>query len=163
MLVDPASSSVLWIGLGYFGTGVISAIFPWVNAELLVASIPAVATGRTAATGLMLMATAGHMTGKAFIYWTSRGGSRALQPRIERAVARWSEKLRTHPRQVVLLLLVASTVGVPPFYVMTLVAGALRVNFLIFLVTGTIGQLIRFSVVLMLSGSVIDAVRALLA
>jgi membrane protein YqaA with SNARE-associated domain len=162
MLADPASSSILWIGLGYFGTGIISAILPWVNSELLVASIPAVAMSRTVATNLMLMVTAGHMTGKTFIYWTSRAGSRILQPRIERAVSRWSEKLRTRPRRAVLLLLVASTVGLPPFYVMTLVAGALRVNFVIFIVTGTVGQLIRFSAVLMLSGSVIDAVRALI-
>jgi membrane protein YqaA with SNARE-associated domain len=42
------------------------------------------------------------------------------------------------------LVFVSSLAGIPPFYVMSLVAGALRMNFMLYLATSTAGRLLRF-------------------
>ena len=43
-----------------------------------------------------------------------------------------------------LLVLVSSAIGVPPFFLVTLAAGAVGVNFRRFVIAGTIGRLMRF-------------------
>lgn len=48
------------------------------------------------------------------------------------------------------LVLVSSTVGLPQFYVMSLVAGALRMNFTLFLAVGTVGRLLRFGTLVLI-------------
>jgi len=138
------SDGLLWMILGYFGLAVASAVFPWVNAEVIVLSLPAVAPSKTALVILLLVATAGQMTGKCFLYWASRKGNRVLRGRAGEILAKWRERLEAKPSKAVALVLVSSTVGLPPFYLMTLLAGALKMNFLTFLAAGTTGRLVRF-------------------
>lgn len=156
--MNTESVGLTWIGLGYFATGILSAVFPWVNSEVLVASMWAVTESQPLLIGLMVTATTGHMIGKSCIYWTSRGGSRVLPPRVARGVTRWSALLQAHPRKAGLLVLLASTVGVPPFYVVTLVFGTLRMPFVLYATAGSAGRLIRYTAVLALSRAVIPGV-----
>lgn len=139
-----AASGLVWISLGYFGLAVASAIFPWVNAEVLVLSLPAVAPSRTALFVLLLVATAGQMTGKCVLYWAGRKGNTVLRGRAGEALTKWRQRLEARPSRAVALVLVSSVVGLPPFYLMTLVAGALKMNFLTYLTAGTAGRLVRF-------------------
>ena len=139
-----AADGLLWMILGYFGLTVASAVFPWVNAELIVLSLPAVAPSKTALLVLLLVATAGQMTGKCFLYWASRKGNRVLKGRAGEILTKWRERLEAKPSKAVALVLVSSIVGLPPFYLMTLLAGALKMNFLTFLTAGTAGRLVRF-------------------
>jgi membrane protein YqaA with SNARE-associated domain len=143
-------SGLPWLVLSYYGLAVASAVFPWINAEVLVLSLPAVAPSRPALILLVLIATAGQMTGKCFLYWAGRKGKGALPGRAGKALMRWTERLEARPSRAVALVLVSSVVGLPPFYVMTLLAGALRMNFLVYLMAGTTGRLVRFGVLVML-------------
>jgi membrane protein YqaA with SNARE-associated domain len=137
-------SGLSWMALSYFALAVASAIFPWVNAEVIVLSLPSIAPSKAALVLLVLTATAGQMTGKCFLYWAGRKGNRVLPGRAGKALTRWQERLESRPTRAVILVLVSSIVGLPPFYVMTLLAGALRMNFLVYLTAGTTGRLVRF-------------------
>ena len=139
-----ASASLGWICLWCFGLAVASAVFPWVNAELIVISLPSFASSRAALVVLLLVATAGHMTGKCVLYWAGRKGDRVLPERAGRAVLKWRGRLEARPSRAAVLVLLSSVTGLPPFYVMTIVAGALRMNFPLYLAAGTAGRLLRF-------------------
>jgi membrane protein YqaA with SNARE-associated domain len=130
--------------LGCFGLTFVSAILPWVNAEIIVLSLPLLAPSPGALAGLVLVATAGQMTGKCLVYGAGRKGGRFIPERARAATRRWGDLLRANPRRTVFLLLASSVVGVPPFYVMSLVAGALEMRFSVFLIAGTVGRLARF-------------------
>jgi len=133
-----------WMTLCYFGLAVVSAVFPWVNAEIIVLSIPAVAPSKTVLLVLVLIATAGQMTGKCILYWAGRNGNKVLRGRAGQALAKWRDRLESRPTRAIALVLVSSLVGLPPFYLVTLVAGATKMNFLTFLTAGTVGRLVRF-------------------
>src|SRR5262245_38387003 len=114
--------------LSYFGLTVASAVFPWVNAEVIVLSLPAIAPSKAILALLVLTATAGQMTGKCFLYWAGRKGKGVLPGRAGQALTRWRERLEARPSKAVALVLISSIVGLPPFYLMTILAGALRMN-----------------------------------
>lgn len=143
-------SGLPWLVLSYFGLAVASAVFPWVNAEVIVLSLPAVAPSRAALVLLVLIATAGQMTGKCFLYWAGRKGNKVLPGRAGKVLIKWRDRLEARPSKAVALVLISSVVGLPPFYLMTLLAGALRMNFLVYLTAGTAGRLVRFGVLVML-------------
>ena len=93
---------------------------------------------------LVIVATAGQMVGKSVLYWTSRETTCLPSPPIASALERWRRRLVTHPSNAVTLVLVSSIVGIPPFYLVTMAAGTLRVDFGRFFAAGTVGRLVRF-------------------
>jgi membrane protein YqaA with SNARE-associated domain len=139
-----ASMGFKWVVLGCFGLTVASAVFPWLNAELIVLSLPAFATSRSALVLLVLVATAGQMTGKCVVYWTGRKGDRIVSGRAGQTLSKWRERLEKRPARALALVLVSSMTGLPPFYIMTLVAGTMKMSFPRYLVAGATGRLVRF-------------------
>ena len=133
-----------WMGLSYFGLTVVSAMFPWVSAEVIVLSLPAVAPSKASLLFLLLTVTAGQMTGKSILYWAGRNGNKVVGGRAGQALSKWRLHLEARPSKAVALVLVSAVVGLPPFYLMTLLAGALRMNFLTYLAAGTAGRFVRF-------------------
>ena len=47
------------------------------------------------------------------------------------------------------IVLTSSIVGVPPFYVTTVLAGALRMSFARWLIVGSMGRLVRFGAIVL--------------
>lgn len=137
-------SGLVWACAGCFALTVVSAIVPWVNAEVIVLSLPALAPSRAGLALLVLVATAGQMTGKLAVYWAGRGGSAAPSARVARALDRWRPRLAGSPRRAAAFVVLSSASGIPPFYVTTLLAGALRMELAPFMAAGTCGRLIRF-------------------
>lgn len=133
-----------WVALACFALTIASAVLPWLNAEVIVLALPAVAHSRSALIALVLIAVAGQMTGKSFVYWAGLKGGRTASPRIARALERWRTRLTRRPSSPTTIVLLSSLVGLPPFFIITAVAGALRLNFPRFLAAGTAGRLIRF-------------------
>lgn len=134
---------------GAYGAFVASAVVPWVNAEILLLSMMPFVRSWADAAVLVVVATTGQITGKIGIYWlgrvagsTGRGGSRRLG-----AVERWHGRMTRRPGSAASLLFLSATVGVPPFYVLTALAGVLRVRFVVFLVAGTVGRLLHFGLI----------------
>ncbi len=133
-----------WTEPACLGLAVLSAIIPWFNVEILVLALPAVARSSLHLSGLVLLVTLGQMLGKCVVYWTSRSGRAVASPRISRALERWRGRFARRPWSPVALVLASSAIGVPPFYLVTIAAGALEVDFVRFAAAGTLGRLIRF-------------------
>lgn len=125
----------------------VSAIVPWVNAEVLVLTLPAVAHSRAGLAGLVLLVAAGQMAGKCIVYFAGSRGARIGSGRLADRVTTWQARASASPRHAIALVAISSTVGLPPFYVMSAIAGAVRVNFAWFLAAGTLGRLVRFGAI----------------
>lgn len=126
------------------GLTTVSAIVPWVNAEVIVLSLPAVARSTPALVALVGVATLGQMAGKSVVYWAARRGVRAPSASMQARLDGWRVRLEHRRFALPALVFVSSVVGMPPFYLITLLAGALGMNFPLYLAAGTAGRLVRF-------------------
>ena len=134
-----------WMAGGCYILALVSALVPWVNAEVLMLAALPFARSPLHLALLVALMTLGQMTGKSAMYWCSRRA--ALRPtlRMRDAMARWKARLDRHPRSALGLVLVSAAVGIPPFYMVSIVAGALNIAFGRFLVVGTFGRLVHFA------------------
>ena len=133
--------------LGYYGLAILSAVAPWMNAEVLMISAIPMAGSRSALAVLVLAVSAGQMTGKGVMYWISRRSTRARSPRVQEAIDRWQVRLRHRPTTALAITFVSALVGIPPFFVVSMAAGALQVAFGRFIAVGAAGRLMHFAIV----------------
>ncbi len=130
-----------------FGSGLI----PIFNAELFLVAVSTWAVSSVAPLPLIVaLAAAGQMSAKIILYYSARGvlekATGRRQARIERArlkLARWRQR-------PIWYLLISSTFGLPPFFIISLLAGALKIRLRTFLVIGTLGRVLRFGVIVAL-------------
>ena len=129
-LVGRAMFSNLWsAALAYYGAAIVSAVVPWVNAELLMISAIPLADSRGALAALVVAVSAGQMTGKTFMYWASRKSHASV---YADGAARG--------RSVACAIAAESPIGpcgrfcqrarwLSPFFIVSVAAGALGVEF----------------------------------
>jgi membrane protein YqaA with SNARE-associated domain len=132
------------MNLWCFVLSIVSALVPWVNGEVLLLSLTALARTPSDLVCLVLMASAGQMVGKCGLYWAGRGVIPLQSDRIRTTLARWKERFEKSPSRLLALVFVSSTLGIPPFYAVTILAGAFRVRFGPFIGVGLCGRLVRF-------------------
>ena len=131
-----------------FAAAIVSALLPWVNAELMLLAVAAPLTSLSELSGVVLAVTAGQVIGKSGIYWVARRTSpTTLNGRIGKAVDRWRVACDSRHRSTQTMMTLSAVFGLPPFYVTTLAAGALRVDFVRFLAAAVVGRLVHFSAV----------------
>jgi membrane protein YqaA with SNARE-associated domain len=140
-------SNLGWIAASCYALAVASALMPWVNAEVLTLSAAPLAGSPIQMAGLVAIVTLGQMTGKTAMYCVSRRATRPRSARLQQAIDRWGMQLQRHPRSAMGIILASSTLGVPPFYLVAVAAGALKIGLGQFLAIGTFGRLIHFAVV----------------
>ncbi len=124
---------------------VLSGLVPVVNGELYLIAAIVVADDPVVALVLAVIVALGQMIAKIGLYYAARGAtelgrSTRLGAKLERAqllARRWQGKPLT-------LLFVSAVTGLPPFYLVSLLAGLLRIRFGTFLLLGIIGRVIRF-------------------
>jgi membrane protein YqaA with SNARE-associated domain len=149
----------VWLYAGYFLLSVVSAVFPWVNTEILVLSMSALARTPLALVLVVLVGTAGQMAGKSVLYWTGRGTLHLRLRRITRAAESWHERLKKYRWGPYTLVFLSASVGIPPFYVMTVAAGALKIPFVPFVLLCSAGCILRFSLLVFVPRLVIGLFR----
>ncbi len=143
------SPDALVVRLGYplaaFVYCVGSGFVPILNAEVFLVGIAALAP-HDALPGVVVLAAAGQMVAKAGMYLGGRGVVRLPKGRRREEIAAWQARVERW-RSKDLLILVSASVGLPPLFVMSVLAGTLRFPFVRFLVAGFLGRLLRFGVV----------------
>jgi membrane protein YqaA with SNARE-associated domain len=144
-VTGPELPSIWWIASGCYAIAVVSAIVPWVNAEVVMLSAAPLARTQVQLAALVALVTLGQRTGKSIMYWISRKAARPRAPRVQQAIDRWQERFQRHPGSALGVMAISSTVGLPPFYVVAIAAGALHVPFGRFLAVGTAGRLVHFA------------------
>jgi membrane protein YqaA with SNARE-associated domain len=130
--------------LGCFLLSIVSALVPWVNGEVVLLSLAALARSPADLATLVLLTSAGQMAGKCALYWAGRGVVPLCSDHAGRMVRVWKERFEQVPSRHLALVFVSSALSIPPFYVITLLAGAFRVRFGPFFVVGACGRLLRF-------------------
>ncbi len=132
------------------GVCLVSAWVPVVNAE---AYLGAVATQEVVAWwALALAAAAGQMLGKVGFFllgrqslswgWLTRKMARA---RVDRWVDRMTRAADARPTAAWAVVLTSAAVGLPPFAVISFLAGQVRVSLTAFVLLGTVGRFARFA------------------
>lgn len=137
--------SLLAVWLTTLGVAVASAIIPVINIELYLIGAAALAP-KGMAVPLVLAATVGQMVGKVVMYFAATGAVKLPGKRLQVALEGMNTALRNRPRSSGALIFASAAAGVPPFFVMAVAAGAARMNLVSFVVFGTLGRLVRFSV-----------------
>jgi membrane protein YqaA with SNARE-associated domain len=125
--------------------GVISGFIPVVNLEVYLVWVAAL-TPRSQAVAITGLATIGQMTAKTLMYLAGAGvlkisvrkPGKKLQA-VQMKMAQWQHKLG-------LFLFSSASLGVPPFYVVSIASGICRVPLAVFLVWGFLGRFLRFAV-----------------
>ncbi len=134
---DPAGTVAL-LGSVLAGSFV-SSLVPLVNAEVLAVGA-AVLAPRRLGFAVALTVAIGQMVGKTLLYGAGTAGRRRSSERVARLIARIEERRNaTH-----LTFFASAVLGLPPFYLMTLAAGAVGIRLPQFLVLGLLGRLLRF-------------------
>ncbi len=134
--------------------GIASALLPLINIEAYLSVRAAVASVEDVWM-LSLVAAVGQMLGK--VVWYYLGASslqwewvrrRAEKPKNAARLETW--RARTHERPVLTggLVFVSAFTGFPPFAVLSVLAGQLRMGLALFLGLGLVGRWLRFAAVL---------------
>ena len=126
-----------------------SAVVPLINIEAII--VLAASQDRAPGWLLILGATVGQMLGKLLWYYGGRElerfpfvSRRMDRPRAKASMERWQQRSAGRPGFTAGLLVLSASVGIPPYAVLAVVAGALRVPLWIFLLTGLLGRALRF-------------------
>jgi len=119
------------------------SVIPLLPLEPYLLALPAAAP-RDWLVPLALIATVAHMSGKVVLYFAGRGATRAIPPRYKKRVERTRARLGGSRVLRSATILVSGFVGMPPFYLVTLLCGALKVPLVEFIVFGLIGRTARF-------------------
>jgi membrane protein YqaA with SNARE-associated domain len=140
--------------LGVLAVGVASALVPLINIEAYLGVRGAVSTVE----GIWLLgfvAGLGQMLGK--VVWYYLGASalswgwvrrKVERPKTQLRIDRWRARTRERPVVSGLLVFASALTGLPPFAVVAVLAGQLRMSLTLFFVLGLLGRWLRFSAVL---------------
>jgi membrane protein YqaA with SNARE-associated domain len=140
--------------LGVGGVAVVSALVPLVNIEAVLGVRGSVADvqsiwllGFAAALGQMLGKLVWYYLGASSLSW-GWVRRRMEAPKAAERLERW--RRRTHERPVVAgaLVFVSAVTGFPPFAILAVLAGQLRMQLGLFFGLGLLGRWLRFAAVL---------------
>jgi membrane protein YqaA with SNARE-associated domain len=153
-VVDSIEGAV-GIYLASFVVAMISGVFPLVNAEIYLVGI--VIASRVSWPSVILLAViiaCGQMVTHSLLFHAARGAANAgskrrekLEARIARArarVAKWGNKRLA-------LLSTSATIGLPPFFLTCLAAGALEIPYRTFVAFGLTGRIVRFTAIALIA------------
>jgi membrane protein YqaA with SNARE-associated domain len=128
---------------------VISGFVPVVNVEVFLVWVAAL-TPRSQAVGITLLATLGQMTAKTIMYLAAAGVLKISVKKPGKKLQAVQMKMAAWQHRMGLFLFSSASLGVPPFYVVSIASGICRVPIAVFLIWGLAGRLIRFAVTVFL-------------
>ena len=120
----------------------IGGVLPWINSEVAVVGA-AVLLPREAIPILVVSCTATQMLAKGGLYSLTRWAPDRLPERAQRLVAK-AERFGRRPHLLVAAAFSGALVALPPFYLVTLACGTLRVPFALYAAAGVAGTAVRY-------------------
>ncbi|MGH3362722.1 MAG: VTT domain-containing protein [Nocardioides sp.] len=144
--------------LGTLGFAFLSALVPVFNVEAYLAVLATRSTGVVAL--VAAAAAAGQMVGK--VLWYLAGSSalhlksverKLAQPKWQRSLRTWQDRTHGRPYVAAGITFASAFAGVPPYAVIAVMAGVLRMSLPLFVLTGLVGRFLRFLVILELASA----------
>lgn len=138
--------------LATFGLCIAAGLIPLINAELVLIGfiLKAPVQGVAMTAGLVLAAAMGQMVAKVSMYYVGKGAlklSKDKEGKIAKAIKKYQHKMEENASAPSMLLFVSSFVGLPPFYVISILAGTFKIPLGRFIVIGSVGRIMHFAVV----------------
>ncbi len=131
-----------------------SALVPLINIEAYLGLRAAVAEvddvwllGFVAATGQMVGKVIWYYLGASSLEW-GWVKRRVDQPKAQARLVKWRSRTEERPAVAGLLVFVSAFSGFPPFAIIAVLAGQLRMSLTLFFVVGLAGRWLRFAAVL---------------
>ncbi len=140
---------VLW--LTTFGVSVAGSLIPLINCEIYLLGVVALAPGPFVLP-LVIATALGQTVGKVMMYYAGGGVLKLPIKRVQRGLEATQAKMEARPLWGKLLFFCSAVFSVPPLYVMALAAGAVRMNFVFFVVACGVGRFLHFTGVALLPG-----------
>jgi membrane protein YqaA with SNARE-associated domain len=140
--------------LALFGVSFASALIPLINIEAYL-GLRAALADVGGIWWLGFVGAVGQMAGK--IIWYYIGASslewgyikrRIEQPKQKARLLKWQARTESRPVAAGALVFVSALTGLPPFAILAVLAGQLRMHLMVFLVLGLVGRWLRFVAVL---------------
>lgn len=132
----------------------VSALVPLVNLEAYLGLRAAVAEVNNVWL-LGFVAAAGQMVGKVIWYYIGTSSlewgwikRRVEQPKAQERLVRWRTRTEERPVLAGALVFASALTGFPPFAILAVLAGQLRMSLALFVVLGLAGRWLRFAAVL---------------
>jgi len=130
--------------VGALGICLLGGFLPWVNTEAAVVGAAWLLPPAFVPL-LVLGAALAQVLAKGTLYSLARWAPNRMPQRARAQLERVSE-LAWRRRSLALTVLVSSTLGVPPFYLVSLGCGAVALSFRVFLAAALTGALARYAV-----------------
>ena len=124
----------------------VSGFVPAINCEAYLISV-SVISPLPFALPLAVAATLGQMSAKVLLYLSGRGIMRLPLGRYRAKLDAVHARFEHRRSRAGVFLFGSAATGFPPFYVVAVLAGMLRLRFTTFLIAGTLGRFVRFGVV----------------
>lgn len=145
----------------------VSALVPVVNLEVYLGGMALLGASGSwwEVAGLAAVAAVGQLAGKTLFYLAGRGvitlprrirvptghtGADPRRARIAERMSRWQRRLQERPWLSAGLVGASASVGLPPFALVSVAAGSLRIPLPVFVLAGMAGRWVRFAAVLAL-------------
>ena len=129
--------------------GFSSALIPVINVEAYLLLIGYLVHDSRLSV-LLILVTFFHLLGKTVLYLVGRGSLRLNLFNLEERVERARKKYKIVRIGSLWTILISALTGIPPFYVITILAGTMKIKLWQFFSLGLFGRLIRFSILLYL-------------
>lgn len=143
--------------LGTFAFSLAASVFPLLNLEAYMAVVATQVGDASQARlwALAVMAGAGQALGKVPWFYAGRESMRLpwlqrkmAKPKWKASYDRWHARIHGRPVMAGLIMFASAWLGFPPLAVLSVLAGAMRMNIPVFLTTMFVGRTIRFWMVL---------------
>lgn len=137
--------AALGIYAGTLVVGVLSGLVPVINGELFLIGVVLFTGQLWPAIALALLVAAGQMIAKVVLYkGVERASEAGKETRFGAKLAKARAKIEKWQDKPYAVTFISAITGLPPFYLVTLIAGALGVRFRTFMILGSIGRVVRF-------------------
>jgi membrane protein YqaA with SNARE-associated domain len=130
-------------------TSAAGGILPWISSEVVILGA-ALVLPATQLPLLVLLCAIGQVAGKSVMYGLTRWAPDKLPARAQAMLAK-TERWREHRVLLGGGVLSGALVSVPPFFLVTLAAGALRLSYPVFLTAAFLGTLGRYGTIIWLA------------
>jgi len=128
---------------GVFVGVLIAGFLPWPGAEAILIGA-ALLVAPQSLIPLVAVSTAAQMLAKTSLYAVARWAPKYL-PQKAREFIDQAEKYKERRKTMAIILLASSSLSVPPFFVITIASGTLRVPFAIYIGAGVGGIVSRYA------------------
>lgn len=138
--------------LGLYGGSVVvcflAGLIPLINTEAFLVAVSMWGVSSPAQLPLVVVLGAiGQMTAKVLLYYAGLGMFELPRGRWKAKIEKARASLDRWSKRPYLIFALSSSTGLPPFYLVSIAAGAMRIGFRAFCVIGLLGRIVRFAVI----------------